>query len=115
MIRRPPRSTLFPYTTLFRSIVSDPRRRISGAPVSDVQRGIEDAGDPDGAASTLVSIVFPGVPAWLIRCGHRVGAPDSLAAPGVVGAYRAADAKFPTGVTNEDLASHSQRRQRCVA
>src|SRR2546422_7653757 len=25
MIRRPPRSTLFPYTTLFRSIVRDPR------------------------------------------------------------------------------------------
>src|SRR2546421_2026110 len=24
MIRRPPRSTLFPYTTLFRSLISDP-------------------------------------------------------------------------------------------
>src|SRR2546421_3408982 len=29
MIRRPPRSTLFPYTTLFRSIVAP--RRIAGA------------------------------------------------------------------------------------
>src|SRR3712207_6064650 len=28
MIRRPPRSTLFPYTTLFRSAVSDPARRV---------------------------------------------------------------------------------------
>src|SRR3712207_7946403 len=27
MIRRPPRSTLFPYTTLFRSKVSSPRSR----------------------------------------------------------------------------------------
>src|SRR5260370_1841491 len=27
MIRRPPRSTLFPYTTLFRSKLSFPRRR----------------------------------------------------------------------------------------
>src|SRR3989442_13221526 len=27
MIRRPPRSTLFPYTTLFRSLVRPPRRR----------------------------------------------------------------------------------------
>src|SRR3712207_7953103 len=27
MIRRPPRSTLFPYTTLFRSRGHDPRRR----------------------------------------------------------------------------------------
>src|SRR2546427_9069839 len=26
MIRRPPRSTLFPYTTLFRSALPDPRR-----------------------------------------------------------------------------------------
>src|SRR2546422_3536024 len=29
MIRRPPRSTLFPYTTLFRS---QPLRKVSGAP-----------------------------------------------------------------------------------
>src|SRR3712207_7191779 len=28
MIRRPPRSTLFPYTTLFRSEAADVRRRI---------------------------------------------------------------------------------------
>src|SRR5258708_35753719 len=28
MIRRPPRSTLFPYTTLFRSVVVCPRKRI---------------------------------------------------------------------------------------
>src|SRR3712207_8492542 len=27
MIRRPPRSTLFPYTTLFRSLVRDPVQR----------------------------------------------------------------------------------------
>src|SRR2546426_6468706 len=27
MIRRPPRSTLFPYTTLFRSLRHEPRRR----------------------------------------------------------------------------------------
>src|SRR5437868_8038190 len=29
MIRRPPRSTLFPYTTLFRSIVPDPNATLS--------------------------------------------------------------------------------------
>src|SRR3712207_8282562 len=33
MIRRPPRSTLFPYTTLFRSAVI-PRRRWPAAPVA---------------------------------------------------------------------------------
>src|SRR2546430_5910142 len=32
MIRRPPRSTLFPYTTLFRSPIRDARRRPERAP-----------------------------------------------------------------------------------
>src|SRR3712207_3331706 len=32
MIRRPPRSTLFPYTTLFRSLHRDPARRLGGDP-----------------------------------------------------------------------------------
>src|SRR5690348_17831920 len=40
MIRRPPRSTLFPYTTLFRSVVR-PRREASG----------DDARDDAGHAS----------------------------------------------------------------
>src|SRR2546422_8511808 len=31
MIRRPPRSTLFPYTTLFRSHISANRSRLSGS------------------------------------------------------------------------------------
>src|SRR5256885_11574903 len=35
MIRRPPRSTLFPYTTLFRSLLSGPRAR---SPVDVVGR-----------------------------------------------------------------------------
>src|SRR2546426_3266032 len=30
MIRRPPRSTLFPYTTLFRSGLPDPEGRVAG-------------------------------------------------------------------------------------
>src|SRR2546430_4011696 len=32
MIRRPPRSTLFPYTTLFRSADNDPRRACPATP-----------------------------------------------------------------------------------
>src|SRR2546422_3839572 len=37
MIRRPPRSTLFPYTTLFRSDVQDRRReRVGGAMMKHV-------------------------------------------------------------------------------
>src|SRR6266404_1123931 len=69
-----------------RTIVSDPRRRISGAPVGDVRFGIKHTGDPDRATSALVCIAPPGRPAWLIGRGHGVGAPDSLAGLGVEGA-----------------------------
>src|SRR2546427_420794 len=43
MIRRPPRSTLFPYTTLFRSI-QDPR---PFEPLEAVEAGHHDVGDDD--------------------------------------------------------------------
>src|SRR5262245_64380529 len=36
MIRRPPRSTLFPYTTLFRSGKSDPRRDLGAGAAQPV-------------------------------------------------------------------------------
>src|SRR5689334_24251817 len=38
MIRRPPRSTLFPYTTLFRSLRKDRARGVTGAKEEDVIR-----------------------------------------------------------------------------
>src|SRR5258708_24808261 len=38
MIRRPPRSTLFPYTTLFRSIDNGRRRWQRGEPIDDGQQ-----------------------------------------------------------------------------
>src|SRR2546422_8054861 len=53
MIRRPPRSTLFPYTTLFRSLrppVRDPPSRRSGK---------------------LAARYSPDMPCWLERADHR--------------------------------------------
>src|SRR3989442_4878357 len=46
MIRRPPRSTLFPYTTLFRSLAKAPRldhrqRGLCAAPLIDVAAAVE--------------------------------------------------------------------------
>src|SRR3989449_10887085 len=38
MIRRPPRSTLFPYTTLFRSLRVRLEEKIEGSPMTDVIR-----------------------------------------------------------------------------
>ena len=35
MIRRPPRSTLFPYTTLFRSLTPESVLGVIGAPIED--------------------------------------------------------------------------------
>src|SRR3712207_7242308 len=45
MIRRPPRSTLFPYTTLFRSQV---RRRVPGVDVAQPPRGDVELGEHPG-------------------------------------------------------------------
>src|SRR6516162_10721402 len=42
MIRRPPRSTLFPYTTLFRSVLPRRRRTLRGEPRSARAPGARD-------------------------------------------------------------------------
>src|SRR3712207_7957263 len=42
MIRRPPRSTLFPYTTLFRSAGGGPRRRRAPLTPPDPKRTLTD-------------------------------------------------------------------------
>src|SRR3712207_7302662 len=42
MIRRPPRSTLFPYTTLFRSVVTD--ERVAALHLPALREGLEEAG-----------------------------------------------------------------------
>src|SRR5256885_3461133 len=46
MIRRPPRSTLFPYTTLFRSGGRHARQRAAGAPRRRVSSNDECFGRP---------------------------------------------------------------------
>src|SRR3712207_6917771 len=56
MIRRPPRSTLFPYTTLFRSAGAREGRRQEHAvagPAADARRA-HQAGDADRAAQRRV-------------------------------------------------------------
>src|SRR5215211_2863537 len=51
MIRRPPRSTLFPYTTLFRSRYPGRRSSHSRAPVDRCRLRRADAGEEDRRAS----------------------------------------------------------------
>src|SRR2546422_8454449 len=63
MIRRPPRSTLFPYTTLFRSVIDDVNAR-DGDPRAVVgscaQAHGAGVGDADEAAETKCCIVKDG-------------------------------------------------------
>src|SRR2546426_12741323 len=68
MIRRPPRSTLFPYTTLFRSLM---RRRIILGPT-----GLPCTPPPFGAL-VAVSLVTGGV-RWNVPLGTMGGFPGSL-------------------------------------
>src|SRR2546427_515227 len=86
MIRRPPRSTLFPYTTLFQSLLTDPSaagplgpipvpapatvRRSPGAPASRSAlaavyspRAERDAGAP-GLRSALAAVYSPRLRAY---------------------------------------------------
>src|SRR3712207_7256420 len=66
MIRRPPRSTLFPYTTLFRSHVSlDP---VAVGPLSVGYRLTSDAVAFGGAQLTASDV---GIAAGLLAIGDR--------------------------------------------
>src|SRR3712207_8855612 len=47
MIRRPPRSTLFPYTTLFRSELQDGERGRRAAPLAEPHPEVEDRREPE--------------------------------------------------------------------
>src|SRR3712207_9491774 len=56
MIRRPPRSTLFPYTTLFRSLVPDLLRHLYGT----ARRRAADVVDQDVDAAALAPAGLDG-------------------------------------------------------
>src|SRR2546422_8100529 len=65
MIRRPPRSTLFPYTTLFRSLRRQPRG--AGQAGTGLSRAAGDAGHRGAAAQQRK---LPPLPALRRRCGR---------------------------------------------
>src|SRR2546426_7051947 len=95
MIRRPPRSTLFPYTTLFRSL----------SPADGRVLGVEDAVDPFVGPSTRVSIFLSPLDVHVNRApiGGLVG--DLVYTPGpFLAAYN------PDARGNERLAVRLQGR-----
>src|SRR3712207_8927519 len=53
MIRRPPRSTLFPYTTLFRSVLGRDRDRQDAVLEAVVVKNVGEAGRDDAADAEI--------------------------------------------------------------
>src|SRR2546430_3374711 len=79
MIRRPPRSTLFPYTTLFRSHLAEPEARRGALRPGRIDFRLIQGGGAVGAARTLGAGRQPEARerrAW----GGRIAA-DQLAVP----------------------------------
>src|SRR3712207_7830098 len=72
MIRRPPRSTLFPYTTLFRSQLPayDTMRDEMAA-----RRSTNVLGDPAAAAQALLDVVDAEQPPLRVLFGALFGVP----------------------------------------
>src|SRR3712207_6870749 len=60
MIRPPPRSTLFPYTTLFRSILDEPTQGIDVGPKSEIHALMTDLA-ADGVAVLMISSELPEI------------------------------------------------------
>src|SRR5438067_13542437 len=56
-LRRPPRSTLFPYTTLFRSAARQPRHRPRPRALDDHRRERRHSGARMGAAAPAVDLL----------------------------------------------------------
>src|SRR2546428_223677 len=111
MIRRPPRSTLFPYTTLFRA--GDPRRGVASPEVQQIRDGIVGASVPARTAADLPRVRGPGLAAGLAGGGNRVPPPPALARLGVEGLDEATRPHL-SGARNadDDLAFRDQRRGR---
>src|SRR2546430_16741007 len=71
MIRRPPRSTLFPYTTLFRSAAQNSRQ----------DRGVVADGSSGGSAQLGGEHHVPGLEIWVegpAEAGDQHGAADAV-------------------------------------
>src|SRR2546428_13214076 len=72
MIRRPPRSTLFPYTTLFRSTLKQARRRSSRFDDAPTPVPQQDDGPRRGPLSRYKNIFYVSYINYVYPCGSCV-------------------------------------------
>src|SRR3712207_7511159 len=72
MIRRPPRSTLFPYTTLFRSYIGGGEERLASPSSSEVEDDLlaEQLLVPDGQSVLPTSPLVAAAAGPLARCAR---------------------------------------------
>src|SRR3712207_9556396 len=107
MIRRPPRSTLFPYTTLFRSIVTDPNCGVAhGAPAPEVTGRVLVAVFASPVADVLLR--------WAPELGYRTVLldPDPARASDATGLAELADlADADVVVTDHHRPERSEERR----
>src|SRR3712207_7401572 len=75
MIRRPPRSTLFPYTTLFRSPLASASSSASASPSASPSAAPEEVGGGDGGGARNRSEGPPASSRGDIDC-DQVNGPD---------------------------------------
>src|SRR2546427_2335093 len=89
MIRRPPRSTLFPYTTLFRSDGARPAHTIllgAGIPIVEHLCGLGDLPD-QGFRFFAVPAKVKGLGSFPVRAFGLIGGTPRGVSPGPAGPY----------------------------
>src|SRR2546425_369171 len=102
MIRRPPRSTLFPYTTLFRS---PDGRRASGAPAEPDPAALERPRAIDTRVERRAGDEAPGDGAALRSAAPAGAGPPARTQPGVARRAGRRDAESGPGATTDERAA----------
>src|SRR3712207_6475671 len=109
MIRRPPRSTLFPYTTLFRSVVDDDEVRVGAREGHLGDRTIEER-DVAPAVAGLARLDVNGVPAGVLAHALRLPLNPEFRTPRCESPYRASTSRNPASRRNTAAAKEQSGR-----
>ena len=96
------------------ALIAHPLRPVAGAPVREIELGIEAARDPDGRATRLPRIALPGLGARLARRRYRERLPGRRARAGIQRLDETADPELTARDADHDFPLGHQGRQRHV-